>query len=529
MHETALEVAPAIRVRGRQRARAFAGRHWAFALMLAAAATLRAAAVLGYRPVAWFNDSYSYVTAAVRLLPETIRPSGYALFLAALQPLHRFAAVTLLQHVLGLATGVLVYTVLRVRGVRAWLAALAAVPVLFDAYEIQLEHLVMADTLFMFLITAAIVALCLRNQPGWITAAVAGLLLGASAIVRTDGRPLLVVAAVCLIIRRAGWRQVTALAVAGLLPIAAYMGWFHATRGKYALTEGDGAFLYSRAMAFADCAKMNPPASLQPLCDPQPPSQRLPSADYIWRPNPLRSYVGNPWNAQGSKLGGQFAFLALRRQPVDYLWVMGKDVARTFTWGRSTKFPDPATAAQYQFATKDSPVPGWAPTERLRKYQPYGLTTRVVRPYASLLVAYQREIYFRGPLLLATLLIGATFFVTGRRRGAPGLLPWCCAVMLIVVPPATAGFTYRYVLAAVPCACIAAGLADISARIRREQRPVREREQQPVREREQQPVRERETADAAGAEQHAAPAAHEQLTATGVDTTLDRKPLDSAS
>jgi len=493
--------------------RSFAARHWLFGLLLAAAGALRADAVLGYRPVAWFNDSYSYVTAAVRLLPETIRPSGYALLLALLQPLHRFAAVTLLQHVLGLATGVLVYTVLRVRGVRAWLAALAAVPVLLDAYEIQLEHLVMADTLFMFLITAAIAALCLRNQPGWITAAVAGLLLGASAVVRTDGRPLLVVAAVCLIIRRAGWRPVTSMVVAGLLPIAAYMGWFHSTRGKYALTEGDGAFLYSRAMAFANCAKMNPPASLRPLCDAQPPSQRLPSADYIWRSNPLRSYVGNPWNANGSKLGAQFAFLAARKQPLDYLWVAGKDVARTFTWSRSTKFPDPATAHQYQFATTDSPVPDWAPIKNLRKYQPAGLTTRVVQPYASLLVAYQREIYFRGPLLLATLFIGATFIVTGRRRGAPGLLPWCCAVTLIVVPPATAGFTYRYVLAALPCACIAAGLADVSARIRRE--PKRQHQQ---------------TAGPSGADNRTAPAGHEQLTVTGLETTaLDRKPLDSTS
>lgn len=463
----AVPAAPVTQVSLWARIRVYGTCHWLFGLMLAAGCLLRAAAVLGYRPVAWFNDSYSYVAAAVTHVPDTIRPSGYALLLSALEPLHHFAAVTFLQHVLGLAAGAGVYAVLRVRGLRASLAAICAAPVLLDAYEIQLEHLVMADTLFMFLIIAAVAILCLRNEPGWPAAAAAGLLLGASATVRTDGRPLLLVAAVCLIARSAGWRQVTALVIAGLLPAAAYMAWFHSTRGPYALTENDGTFLYSRAMAFADCAKMHPPASLRPLCDNRPPPQRLPSADYIWRANPLGRYADNVWNAKASKLGSEFALLALRRQPIDYLRVTAEDVARTFTWRRDTTFPDARTAIQYQFRSRNIRVPGWAPIGNLREYQTGSLTSRMVRPYASLLVSYQRQVYFRGTLLLLTVLVGAVFVVTGRRRGAPGLLPWSMAIALIVVPPATAGFTYRYVLAAVPCACMAAGLAGVSGRIRR--------------------------------------------------------------
>ena len=468
MPEDAAEAAAVAHVRAQDCLRAFAARHWLFAVVLTLAAALRAVAVLAYQPVEWFNDSYSYVTATVHLVPETIRPSGYALLLAALEPLHSFAMVAVVQHLLGLATGAGVYAVLRVRGAAAWVATLAALPVLFDAYEIQLEHLVMADTLFMCLITAAAVLLCLRNQPGLISASAAGLLLGASAIVRTDGRPLLVVAAVCLIVRRAGWRPVTALVVAGLLPIAAYMGWFHVARGPYAMTEADGAFPYSRAMAFADCAKMNPPAKLKPLCDNRPPSKRPPSADYIWESNPLRTYTGNPWSPTASSLAYEFTWLAVRKQPVDYLYVVTKDVGRTFAWNRSLRFPDPATAIQYQFSITNTRLPGWAPIPDLHSYQPGNLTTHLYRPYSSFLVSYQRYFYLRGSLLLLTLLIGAAWVVAGRRRGAPGLLPWCIAIALIVVPPATAGFSYRYVLAAIPCACIAAGFAGVSARIRRD-------------------------------------------------------------
>jgi Dolichyl-phosphate-mannose-protein mannosyltransferase len=454
------------RVAAGQRVRLFAARHWLFGGVLALAVVLRVIVLLGYEPVEWFNDSYSYVTAAVKLVPETIRPSGYALLLAALRPMHSFAVVARAQHLLGLATGILVYGILRARGLRAWIATLAAVPVLFDAYELQLEHLVMADTLFMVLITAAVVLLCLRNQPGWVAAAAAGLLFGASAVVRTDGRPLLVVAAVCLIVRRAGWRPVTALVVAGMAPLAAYMGWYHQTRGPYALTEGDVAFLYSRVMAFADCAKMHPPAPLRPLCDSRPPSRRPVSADYVWQQNRVRRGEASLWAPGPSKLASEFAFLAIRKQPVDYLWVTVKDIGRTFAWTRSTAFPDPATAGQYQFAGKATALPRWAPLADLHSYQPGRLTTTVVRPYASFLAGYQRYLYFRGTLLALTLLIGAAWVVTGRRRGAPGLLPWCAAVTLIATPPATAGFSYRYVLAAVPCACIAAGLAGVAARIR---------------------------------------------------------------
>ena len=86
--------------------------------------------------------------------------------------------------------------------------------------------------------------------------------------------------------------------------------------------------------------------------------------------------------------------------------------------------------------------------------------TQAVQPWARLLEIYQRYIYLRGTLLGVIVLIGAAgVLARWRRWGGVGLLPWLVGALLIVLPPMTAGFSYRYVLAAAPAACLAAGLA----------------------------------------------------------------------
>ena len=76
-----------------------------FALVLVPALLLRLDAELGYRWQSWFNDSFSYVSDVINLHPDTTRVAGYAIFLKVLEPLHSFAAVTILQHLMGLASG----------------------------------------------------------------------------------------------------------------------------------------------------------------------------------------------------------------------------------------------------------------------------------------------------------------------------------------------------------------------------------------------------------------------------------------
>jgi hypothetical protein len=87
--------------------------------------------------------------------------------------------------------------------------------------------------------------------------------------------------------------------------------------------------------------------------------------------------------------------------------------------------------------------------------------TRAVQPYASWLVTYQRYVYLRGTLLGVILLAGLAGMIVRRRVSGPqgAGLPWAFAVTILLVPPLVADFDLRYLVPAVPVACLAAALA----------------------------------------------------------------------
>ena len=123
-----------------------------FAGALAAGAALRLLAMIGYPGVLWFpGDSFLYLGAALRPRPDLSKTIGYSFLLRALEPLHSLAAVALLQHLMGLAIAVMIYALARRARLPRWGATLCSLPVLLDGYQIQLEHMLMSDTLFAFL------------------------------------------------------------------------------------------------------------------------------------------------------------------------------------------------------------------------------------------------------------------------------------------------------------------------------------------------------------------------------------------
>ncbi len=450
-----------------------------FVAVLVPAFLLRVDAELGYRWWAYFNDSFDYISTAATGIMDPTRTSGYSIFLRVLMPLHSFGLVTVLQHAMGLAVGVMIYALARRRfGAPTWLAVLATLPVLYDGFEIQLEHLILSDTLFLFIAMLAMTLLLWTPRISWWKCAIVGLLIGLSAVVRSTGLPLIPVFALYLIIALvpAAWRNwrnwrnwrplVAGLAAFGVLaaaPNLGYMALYDHQHGQFAENTSTGVFLYSRVMTFAECSKMSLTPDLLALCTTVPPDQRPIAQAYIWTPaSPLDRFPPTKFSALPNSLAQQFAIKAIEAQPLAYTQTVFDDTWRAFDWPR-TVFPNAATYDEYLFgyhslAIPASPIYGYPSTAAY--YEQGNPNTQIVSPFAGIIRVYQRYVWLPGTvygLILAAGLIALIW--RWRRGGRDAFLPWLSSLALIVVPAATAEFDYRYVTTAVPFGCLALALA----------------------------------------------------------------------
>ncbi|MFV2171617.1 hypothetical protein ACFHW2_01985 [Actinomadura sp. LOL_016] len=446
----------------------FSARRWrrdaCFLVLLAAGTGLRALTVAGYRPALWFNDSYDYVRIGLEPFPHPLRPEGYGLMLWALEPLHSFAAVTTVQHLLILGLAIAAYRLMVRRfGVgRRWAAA-ATAPVLLDPYQIQLEHMVLSDTLFTALVFGAVWAL-VRTSPRW--AAVAGVLLGAAAVTRTVGLPLVAVAGLYLVIRHGPRRAAAASAalLAGFaLPVGATMAWHHSATGRLELAGSGGVYLWGRTAAFADCTAHPPPEGLARMCPRERPGRRSASSTQIWEADsPTGWRHGRPFPAETDADARRFALWAIANQPTDYAGTVLHDLfVRSFSWSR-TGYPHPWTVSFYEFPSTSRPHPdfpligGGTSTGAARRYEHAPAGTRVAEPYAAPLRWYQRNVRMPGTVLGLTVAVGAAGLLRRRGTSAEAALLWTTGFALLAVPPLTTDFDYRYLQPAVPLLCMAA-------------------------------------------------------------------------
>ncbi len=455
----------------------FMRRHYVFLIVLGLAALLRLVTMIAYFPAFWYSDSFGYLPPALDPYPFVVRPVGYSLLLLwPLRVFHSVAAVAVVQHVFGLLAGTLIYVLLRVRfRFASWTATLAAAPVLLSAYEIQLEHFMMSDALFMILTVTALVIALWRQVPSILACIAVGLLLAAAAITRTEGLPMAATFALAVLISYASFPErlvrIVALAVSFIFPLLVYASWFQDVHGSFELesTYG-GAFLAARVEPFADCSVIHPPANERWLCLSTPVSRRLPPDDYLWRPAPVtplaKPPTGPEFSARTSAVAEKFAIHAIEHQPLAYsasVWRMFlqtfKENSGPYTNGQQTwMFPahQPETVAQLARANRGG-------TTDQSFYQYNGgrnPDTEFRQPWAWILRVYQNFAVVAPPALAGILIIGLIgICLAFRRRGGPAFLPWITGMLMLVLPAAVSSYEARYVVPTVPFFCVAAGLA----------------------------------------------------------------------
>jgi hypothetical protein len=498
------------------RMRRLAGEHKLFTGALAAGAVLRLFAILGYPGALWFaGDSYVYLGAALRPQPNLSKSTGYSLFLRLLLPFHSLTLVATAQHLMGLAVAVLLYVLLRRNGVSKTWSAVATLPMLLDGYIIEDEHMIMAESLFTFLLMVALVLLLWRpDRVRWWVAVLAGLLAGYAAVVRTEGAVMLVVLPLFLLLRGWGWKTLRGwlvaivFAVASVVPVAAYAAWFHERNGSYGMTLSTGYYLWGRVSSFANCAIIKPTGQAATICPTDAIADRTPPGNYIWHAPYVHADKAHPHfspvTPANNTLLTNFAIHAVEAQPVDYAKTVFFDTMLSFGFPRIA-YPGAGTTYYYSFhehyvgtdTATGKPVSllppknhAWIGTNTpahsaYHDWLAYGHQAPGVvhKIFAAPIAIYQRVIFTYGPLLALIFLVGlgGVLSVSARRRGqgprsawsfqtlrslrlhwsrrGTTMLPWFTAVALLVAPIAVADFDYRYLIPAIPFACLAAGLA----------------------------------------------------------------------
>jgi hypothetical protein len=463
-------------------------RHQLFSVALAAGAVLRLVTMIAYPGALWFSgDSYVYVGAALRPRPDLSKTTGYSLFLRALLPFHSFTLVTGLQHLMGLGIAVMVYVLARRVGVPKLWATAATLPVLLDGFEIEDEHMVMAEALFTFLVMLALLLILWRYRTPWLIALVAGLLIGYAVVVRSEGLPLLILFPAFLVYRaiRQGWTNwhawlaAVALTVGCLAPVAAYANWFHQWYGSYNLTRSEGFYAWGRVSSFAECSVIKPPADELKVCPSGSPSSRTPPGDYIWHVPQVHKNLnstGGPVSSANNALLTNFAIRAIEAQPFGYAKSVIKGLALVVEWPRHA-YPDPGTVSYYNFPLKLQTIPDL----RNHEWIPGGTAYQDAVHYGH--ANPSTIVYTWGPLfgLIVLAGLGGLVRIEGLRERRPRLvwsrrtgsmMPWVTGVVLLVFPIAAADFDYRYLLPVLPFVCLAAGLGFAPARVRPAPQPT---------------------------------------------------------
>jgi len=422
------------------------------AVLLAGAVAVRAWLMLDYGPAfVGFGDSHEYVTAAATgVFHDLQKPAGYPIFLRVVHFFGDSLTFTILvQHALGLATGVLLYKAVKRTGAPAWLGLLPAAIVFFGGTGLLLEHALLADCVFAFVqavgVYAAVRAL---GEPALRWALLAGLAIGVSFWVKTVGLSSAVLLPPLLLAAAPGPARRRLLSAAGatgvmLVVILGYAAVQAAVTG-YLGYERQGAWnLYGRVATFVDCARFTPPAGTRFLCPGEPVGHRQSESFYQYaRAAPAVRRYGGPARAPASANAvlERFSVAAIEHEPLAYAGAILRSLG-LYVSPRAGEGYTPASIREALLELKG--VRSIQPA--LARYYPGSHGYQGGASAAHPLASYERHTRLQGPLLVALLIAAmiGTPLLAGRARPA-AILFTLTAVLSLALAAAGNSYDARY-------------------------------------------------------------------------------------
>jgi hypothetical protein len=437
------------------------------AVLFVVGALLRVGLTYAVRPaLLGYSDSNVYLHAAARLddgvwFASEHQPNGYPMFI---ELVHFVAAklplLILTQHLLGLASGLLLYATVRRTGGPPWLGLVPAGVIFLGGFQIFAEHAPLSEPLFVFLVAVALYAAvrAMDRPRSWWPAAV-GLAIGMAPTVRTAGLTLVPLLLLWFLFEPGQhWRARALRAGAYAVPVVAVLGTYviaqHSVTGYTGLSRTGIWNLYGRAAPFANCDKFTPPEGTEVLCEDTPEDERFGPSPYVYdvsRSPGLREFAGGrsaPTEAGNDEVGA-FARAAILGQPLDYLRNVGNDMLRYIIGDFHTAGGGPSWE---QFTTSlvvgTYPLPEGAgrPTDFRPYYPNPGLLQRdgVLEPYRD----YERATRIVGVLFVIAFIfmLLAPFVAPAGRARRVALLLALVTIVLMITPIATLYYNARFTI-----------------------------------------------------------------------------------
>jgi hypothetical protein len=441
-------------------------RHWPLVLVLAAGAVLRLACAIAYRPALFYSDSWGYLSLAhgdgiVTFAP--LRPSGYPLILKVL---HFLPAITIAQHVAGLAVATLVYLTCRALNVRQWLALVASAFVALDAWAIALEQFVLAEAFFSLALMLAVWATLVARRPAMdLALALAGLSLAAATLMRPVALFAVPAWVIWMVWVRPGVRPVVAGLACLVVPLLIYSAAHSHSTGTFGLTQANGWFLYGRVGTIASCDGIDVERAARKLCDRPAEADHENQSWFMFnRRSPARQAFGgisadSDKQARTNRILGKFARQVIAERPGDYARLVAADFFRYLRPGPRAPHREDQTVefprdARIRFDDRQT---------RRRLYPE--LETHASAP-AGALRSYGKVFHTSRVLVALALLAGLAALVLGaktRDRRLPAVfLTLGTAVGILLGAALAAGFALRYL---VPVVAELAVLGTLSAEL----------------------------------------------------------------